>query len=156
MQATILSLFGVCLLAGLAELLLPADTSAGTRQALHFLCALAVLVLLLSPFVRFLQSSDALLLGELQTEEGEIADYEAIFAGVLEEQYEKDLHEGLATLLQNEYGIAAEDCEIRTDYAADGSLLRIRLFLRGAAMIQDPEVIERTLASRFGCLVEVR
>ena len=156
MQATVLSLFGVCLLGGLAELLLPDEGAQGTRQALHFLCGLAVLILLLSPFVRFLGSSAALWPGELQIDEGELTDYEALFENVMVQQYETDLHAGLETLLSQEYGIAAEDTDIDTDYATDGSLLRIRITLRGAAIIHDPEAIEQTLRARFGCLVEVR
>lgn len=156
MQATILTLFGVCLAAGLAELVLPGEEATGTRRALHFLCALTVLVLLFSPFLRFLFSHKHLSLDELPINEGEITDYETIFAGVLEAQYEKDLHEGLALLLEKEYGIAAEDCEIKTDYRADGSLLRIRIYLRGAAIIHAPEEIEQMLHARFGCIVEVR
>ena len=60
MQGTVLSLFGAALAAGLAELLLP-NEQAGTAKLFRFLISLVVLLLILSPFIGFLQSGEELL-----------------------------------------------------------------------------------------------
>ena len=53
MGNTVLGLFGVCIAAALAELLLPGDEGRGTKTALRLLVSLAVLLLLLRPFLPY-------------------------------------------------------------------------------------------------------
>jgi threonine/homoserine efflux transporter RhtA len=58
MGNTVLGLFGVCIAAALSELLLPGDEARGTKTALRLLVSLSVLLLLLRPFLPYLQKAD--------------------------------------------------------------------------------------------------
>ena len=58
MGTAILGLVGVSLAAALAELLLPGDEGKGTKRFLRILVSLAVLLLLLRPFLSLLGSAE--------------------------------------------------------------------------------------------------
>ena len=156
MREEILALLGLGLGGTLCELLLPRESTEGMRKLFRFLLSLCVLLLLLTPFLRFVRQGDALFSGEISFEKGELEDYEQIFADTLQAQSTKDLEEGLYSLLQSEYGIDEEDCSITVALGADGALQRVSVFLSGKAILQDPIKIERALQERLKCTVEVR
>lgn len=158
MGAGILALFGVVLAAALADHLVPSEDAKGTRQALHFLTALVVLTLLLRPFLAWLGNADDFLQGDVEWAEGEQseADFEQLFSDAVASRSAAELRSGLYKLLEKEYGIAKEDCEIGVVLTESGELSRISIFLSGAALLQDPEEIEGDLRGRFDCAVEVR
>lgn len=156
MQAEILMLFGVCFTAAIGELLLPQSTQNGTRTALRLLTSLIVLLLILAPFLRILKNQDTLLPSEITEEQADTEEFESIFEKALQAQSEADLKEGLLTLLQKEYGVKENDCQIHVFFDDEGELFRVSLFLSGKALLQDPLTIERDLAERLGCEVEVR
>ncbi len=156
MQQEILALLGVGLGGTVCELLLPHDSSPGTRKLFRFLVSLCVLLLLLTPFLRFLRQGEGLFEGGFSFEEGELADYEKIFEDTVNGQSSKDLQAGLAALLQSEYGIAEDDCSITVLLGEDGKLRRVCVFLSGKAIVKDPLEIEKALAERLQCTVEVR
>ena len=149
-------LFGVCLAAGIGELLLPSHTSAGTRRALRALTALLVLLLILTPFAHILKSNEEWLWGEADLGEVQDTDYERIFLDAVQAQSAKDLEQGLYTLLRSEYGIDEENCTILVYFDTDGSLRHVSLFLSGNALLQNPERLEQDLSERLCCSVEVR
>ena len=158
MSAGILALFGVALAAAIIELLIPGEEKNGTRQFLHFLTALTVLLLLLHPFLSFLGNADGFLKGEIEWEEGETAraDFEQRFSEAVAAQSAVQLKEGLQDLLHEEYGIAHEDCSIAVELDEDGQPERISVFLSGEALLQDPQAICDALEKRLNCDVEVR
>lgn len=156
MQKELLALFCVCLAAAIGEMLLPGEGKSGTKKAFHFLITLVVLVLILTPFLRLLGNYTSFFEGEIEWEQGEIADYESIFENALTAQSEQDLREGIYTLLASEYGIGREHCEIVIAFDTDGSLRRVSLFLSGAALTQNPKTLEKALSGRLSCTVEVR
>lgn len=158
MGAAILALFGVVFAAAIADLLIPGEEKGGTRQFLHILCALTVLLLLLSPFLSLLHRADGFLQGEVEWEEGEVqkSDFEKQFSEAVANRSAAQLKQGLYTLLEQQYGIDAADCEIAVTLDSEGELRRIAVILKGAALLRDPEEIEQDLLERFSCDVEVR
>lgn len=157
MGAEVLALFGVAMAAALADMLVPTENG-GTRQFLHFLTAMVVLTLLLRPFLAVLGGAEDFLQGEVEWAESEESQekYEQIFSQAVARRSATELREGLAELLQREYGIHGEDCEIRVKLTEDGALSEVSVFLSGAALLCDPEEIAEDLQVRLGCRVEVR
>ena len=151
----ILSLFGICLLAGVCEILLPPEANAA-RRAIRTLTALVVLLLILAPIADFLQNSDGLSFEEFSSEASGQEDFEEIFANALATQCELDLEAGVAQLLQAEFGVSPDDCSVDARLDTDGNISYIRIRLVGKALLLDPTVIQSALAARLGCLVEVR
>ena len=158
MGGAILALFGVVLAAAIADLLIPGEERGGTRQLLHFLTALSVLLLLLSPFRSLLQNAEGFLQGEIEWGEEEVqkSDFEKRLSEAVANRSAVQLREGLAELLQQKYGIASSDLEITVELSEQGELRRISVFLKGAALLQDPEEIRQDLLKLFSCDVEVR
>lgn len=158
MGKTVLGLFGVCLAAALAELLLPHDEGRGTKSVLRVLVSLAVLLLLLRPFVSFLRSDPTVRLEDLvgDSEEGTVAGYEEIFSQAVVAGSERDLKQGLYAWLSKEHGIDAEDAHIKITMDDGGNLLHVEIFLSGAALLRDPHVIEGELTELLNCETEVR
>lgn len=158
MGGAILALFGVVLAAAIADLLIPGEERGGTRQLLHFLTALSVLLLLLSPFRSLLQNAEGFLQGEIEWSEEEVqkSDFEKRLSEAVANRSAVQLREGLAELLQQKYGIASSDLEIAVELSEQGELRRISVFLKGAALLQDPEEIRQDLLKLFSCDVEVR
>ena len=158
MGNTVLGLFGVGLAAGLAELLLPGEEGKGTKKALALLTTLAVLLLLLRPFVTFLQSERAFsfegLLGESEADVR--AEYEEIFERAVAAGSERDLREGIYAWLSAEYGIEKEDAYIKISFDDRGALLRVEIYLSGSALLQDPAALGEILGNKLGCETEVR
>lgn len=158
MGGAVLTLFCVIFAAAIADLLIPGEEKGGTRQFLHFLAALAVLLLLLSPFVSLLHNADGFLQGEIEWEEAEVqkSDFEKQFADAVASRSAEQLREGLYALLQQQYGIAPSDCEITVTLDGAGELRHIAIFLKGEALLRDPDEIRDDLLERFSCDVEVR
>lgn len=158
MGGAILALFGVVLAAAIADLLIPGEERGGTRQLLHFLTALSVLLLLLSPFRSLLQNAEGFLQGEIGWSEEEVqkSDFEKRLSEAVANRSAVQLREGLTELLQQKYGIASSDLEITVELSEQGELRRISVFLKGAALLQDPEEIRQDLLKLFSCDVEVR
>lgn len=156
MQKELFALFCVCLAAAIGEILLPDGAKSGTKKVFHFLVTLAVLVLILTPFLRLLGDNASFLKGEIEWEQSEVTDYESIFENAVKEQSEADLQEGIYELLARDYGIKQEHCEIVVHFDTDGSLRRVSLFLSGAALTQNPKTLEKDLSGKLSCSVEVR
>ena len=157
MGGDILALFGVVLAAAVADLLVPSEEG-GTRQAMHLLTALVVLILLLRPFLAFLGSAEDFWQGDVsfaETEQGK-EDFEKMLSDAVSARSAEELKTGLGALLQTEYGVAPQDCEIRVELSDTGELARIAVFLSGKALTVDPRKIEQDLYERFFCVVEVR
>ena len=158
MGKTVLGLFGVCLAAALAELLLPHDEGRGTKGVLRVLVSLAVLLLLLRPFVSFLGSDPTVRLEDLvgDSVEDTAVGYEEIFSKAVIAGSERDLREGLYVWLLKEHGIDAEDAHIKITMDDGGNLLRVEVFLSGKALLCDPDVLEGELEELLNCETEVR
>lgn len=158
MSQTVLGIFGVTLAAALSELLLPGDEGKGTKGALRMLVALAVLLLLLRPFLSFL-GSDPVFSPEDILGEGEEAvreQYEEILHGAVSAGSESALRRGLYALLWEEYGIAEADAHIRIVFGDRGALARVEIYLSGKALLTDPDVLAADIGARLGCETEVR
>lgn len=158
MSGAILALFGVVLAAAIGDLLIQGEEKGGTRQFLHFLTALSVLLLLLSPFRSMLQNADEFLQGEIEWGEEEVqkSDFEKMLNDAISNRSTVQLKEGLLALLEQQHGISPDDCEIAVVLSEQGELRRISVFLKGAALLQDPEEIRQDLLEKFSCEVEVR
>ena len=158
MSGELLALFGVVLAAAVAELMIPAEGRAGTRSFLHFLTALAVLVLMLHPLFSSLSAAEDLFGGELSwgEETVEEPDYEAVFERAVAARSAVQLRAGLQDMLEREYGGAPESCEIGIVLNEAGELQRITVILSGAALLQDPAEIQSALGELLPCVVEVR
>lgn len=157
MGNTVLGLFGVCIAAALAELLLPGDEGRGTKTALRLLVSLAVLLLLLRPFLPYLQKAPSFALEELVGEtEDTTARYQEIFENAVREGSEKDLKAGLAALLKEEYGIEEKQAHIKVYFDGAGYLRRVEIYLSGHALLQDPDALAADISARLGCETEVR
>lgn len=155
MQGTVLALFGAALAAGLAELLLPSEEG-GTAKVFRLLISLVILLLILTPFLGFLQKSEEMLSGEPTFEEQPSADLEQIFSDTVNAQGKAEFEKGLYALLEREYGIARENATLLVRFDPSGELAGVSIYLSGAALLQDPDVLERELSKRLGCTVEVR
>ena len=158
MSGAMLALFGVVLAAAIGDLMIPGEEKGGTRQFLHFMTALCVLLLLLSPFRSLVQSTDDLLRGEIEWGDSEVkkSDFEKKLSDAVASRSASELREGLTALLQEKYGIAPEDAEIAVVLNERGELCRLSVLLKGAALLTDPEEIRGDLLELFSCEVEVR
>ena len=83
-------------------------------------------------------------------------DFEKMLSDAVSARSAEELKTGLGALLQTEYGVAPQDCEIRVELSDTGELARIAVFLSGKALTVDPRKIEQDLYERFVCVVEVR
>jgi hypothetical protein len=156
MSGAVLALFGVAVAAAVVELLVP-PAEGGTRRFLQFLTALAVLVLILRPFLSRLSETDGLLLGDVDRgDEAMRSEYERIFSEAVESRSAEQLRQGLKQLLEAEYGIEPQDCEVSVTPGEDGMPERILVVLSGKAILRDPDGIEDMLRDKFGCEAEVR
>ena len=155
MQATVLSLFGAALAAGVCELLLPRENG-GTAKLLRFVISLVVLLLILTPFLGFLQNNRDVLSGEIDVSQVDGTEFEKIFSETVNAQGRADLEEALYDLLKREHGIERKNAALTIRYDAQGELVLVSIRLSGAGLLQDPEMIENTLAKKLGCTVEVR
>ena len=155
MRGAVLSLFAVCLSAALLDLLSPGDRNRGLRRGLHLLTALAVLLLLIQPFLVLLretpQNAAALTQNEAERDE-----FEAVFDKTMHQTAALELQEGLYRLLAADYGIAKENARIVLSFDRSGELTRVQIFLSGRALLRDPDALARDLGERFDCQVEVR
>lgn len=150
-----LSLVGIC--AALCELLLPRGQGEGTKKALRVLVSLAVLLIILRPFLGFLQADTAFDLGAMfDTEAADTAAYEEIFEKTVTAQGEADFKAGVLALLESEYGIAAQDAEIKLYFDESGALSLVKIYLSGTALLQNPHELGEALTARLGCKTEVR
>ena len=158
MSGSILALFGVVLAAAIVDLLIPGEEKGGTRQFFYFLTAMAVLLLLLSPFLFLLNGAEEFLRGEIEWSKEEVqkSDFEKQFSEAIANRSAVQLKEGLRDMLQEKYGIAPEQCEITVVLDADGGLSRRALRLKGEGLLRDPGKIQRYLSEQFLCEVEVR
>lgn len=155
MQGVVLALFGAALAAGLAELLLPREES-GTVKLFRFLISLVVLLLILTPFLGFLQESETLLSGEIDFDEAQDADFEQIFSQTVEKQGKVEFEKGLYALLESEYGISRENATVLAHFDAEGALSGVSVYLSGSGLLKDPVALQRALSQKLGCTVEVR
>lgn len=155
MRGAILSLFAVCLSAALLDLLAPGDGNRGLRRGLHLLTALAVLLLLLQPFLVFLRDAPESA-AALTQNEAERDEFEAIFSETVHVTAAARLRQGLYDLLRTDYGIAKEDARVVLSFDGTGALSRVQIFLSGRALLRDPDALERDIGTRFDCQVEVR
>lgn len=155
MRGAVLALFAVCLSAALLDLFSTGDKEKGVRRGLHLLTALAVLLLLLQPFLNFLRQSPENLT-QLAQNEVERGAFDAVFERTLTSAAEEELRAGLYRLLRAEYGIEETQARIVFSFGEDGALSRVQIFLSGKALLQDPDALARDLGARFDCQVEVR
>ena len=157
MTATVLGLFGVCLAAALAEILLPGEEGRGTKTALRALTALAVLLLISRPILPYFQKSFdfslEMLLGDadIQTEQ-----YEAVFENALRAGGEQELNRALLALLEEEYGIGQEDAHVKVYFDETGAPTHAKITLSGMALLVDPDEIAADVSARLDCETEVR
>jgi hypothetical protein len=155
MAGVVLALLGAALATGVAELLLP-PTETGTAKLFRFLVSLVILLLILTPFVGFLQKNEELLSGDIPFKKEESADFEQIFSNTVHAQSKADLERGLYELLGREYGISPKNATLLLRFDAQGALAHVSVYLSGAALTQNPDTLERALSQKLGCTVEVR
>lgn len=156
MREEVFTLFCVCLASAIGEILLPENPKSGTKKAFRFLTCLVVLLLVLSPFMRLLGKSHAFFGGEFEWEEASPDAFDGALQDAVIAQSEKELREGLYNILRQTYDISEDTCRIVIAFDEDGALLHVSLFLSGSALTKNPSVIERDLAQRLSCSVEVR
>ena len=157
MQSMIASLSLIGIGAALCEQLLPEGRGEGTKRALRLLLSLVVILVVSRPVVAFLRTDASLDLGAVfNTETADTGVYEEIFEDTVNAQSAADFKAGLAMLLEQEYGIPHASCEIFVYYDAAGMPTQIKIYLSGAALLQDPHALSCALTSRLGCNTEVR
>ncbi|MBR7181199.1 MAG: hypothetical protein IKD28_00245 [Clostridia bacterium] len=157
MSAGILGLFGVCVAAGMGEMLLPGDEKGGTRRFLRILVALALLLLLARPMLLLLGGGEGWLGGDWGADaEGGEQNFEEILGEAVAKRSAEDLCAGLHAFLESEFDIAAEDAEIAVSLEKGGELRRVAVYLSGKALLVDPDEIEQAIVRLLGCEVEVR
>ena len=157
MRAEIYALFCVTLAAGLLELLLPGSEGSGVKRGMRLLTALAVLLLTVQPLRGLLRADwRGDLTALFEVEEDLTATYEEIFESTIDKRLESDLKNGLYNWLSAEHGVEVKDAQIQISFAEDDSLKSIEITLSGRGLLQDPHVIERALAEKFKCDIEVR
>lgn len=156
MSGAILALFGVSLAATLGELLLPGDEGKGTKRFLKILVSLAVLLLLLRPFLSFLGSAEGFFKGEV----GEItttdADYGKVLNDAVARRSKAELEAGLYDVLKQQFEIQREDARVTVSLERDGTLRHVSVVLSGKALLTDPDKVKAAIVELLGCEVEVR
>lgn len=156
MKNTVLGLFGVCMAAALCELL-PTGDAKGTRGVLRVLVSLAVLLLLVRPFLPILGGTPEIPLEELVGgAEDTTTEYEDIFHRAVMKGSERDLREGLYAWLFEKHGVEREDAHIKIALTGAGELSRVEIFLSGKALLLDPDALGEELEKLLSCETEVR
>ena len=155
MQGTVLSLFGAALAAGVAELLLPNEKS-GTARLFRFLISLVVLLLILTPFLGFLQKGEKILMGEIPAAEADAQAFEQIFADTVNAQGKLEFEKELYTILESDYGLPKKNVTLLMRFDGTGALSGVSIYLSGAGLLHDPAALERELSKVLDCTVEVR
>lgn len=156
MSVTVLGLFGVCLAAALAELLLPGEEG-GTKATLRVITALAVLLLISRPVLPYLgKSTDFPLESLLGEVEAPTAQYTEIFHQAVQAGSEKELTSALLRILKEEYGIDESDAYVKVYFKEAGEISRVEIYLSGKALLVDPDKIARDISARLDCETEVR
>lgn len=156
MSGTVLALFGITLGASLLELLVPGDEKNGPKRFLQFFTVLLVILIILRP-VADLPQSGGFLSGEVELGETECAeDYEKIFINTVNRRSLEELEARLGELLEQEFGLTDDRCEIAITTNDEGELERIFVRLVGKGLLQDPAPIRERIKELFDCEVEVR
>ena len=158
MKREILSLFCVVLAATLLRLLLSNGESKGLRRAVSFFLSLAVLLLILHPFLGILQNPPELAFENLvgETKEDATAHFEEVLHAAVEAGSVRDLKEGVYLLLLEEFSVAREDATIFVTLDETGALSRVEVRLSGKALLVDPVPVKERLLEKLNCEVEVR
>ena len=148
-----LSLVGIC--TALCEMLLPKGQGEGTKGALRLLLSLAVLLILLRPFIGFLQSEATLDLGAvIEATAADAKAYETIFESTVARQGEADFKKRLYDLLEAEFGITSQQAEIALSFDKNGEPVLLKIYLAGTVQ-QDPHALAVMLQARLGMETEV-
>lgn len=156
MSGQILALFGVSLAAALGDYLIPESGHEGTRRFLRFLTALVVLVLLLRPFLSFLGGAEGFFQGEVPEIGESTEDFEGKLAEAVANRAAEQLEQGVAGWVAQEFGVREEHVSVSAFFTSKGEVHRVLVILSGAALLQDPDEIERRLFELLNCEVEVR
>ena len=156
MKELLVRVLTAALLCGLLEMLTPVGEREGLRRAVRLLCSLFLLTTLLTPLARIgslLQETD-LGLWARQMEESATREYEELMEEKLAAGAVAQMQEDLYDLLARELGIARENCRITLETVTDGDglrLERVRITLRGTAVLIDPRQIEALIGETAGC-----
>ena len=158
MKPMILGLFGITLAAAMAELILPAREGRGAKRALRFLTALAVLLVVAAPLTTLLRGEVDLSLAGLAGEEDAALreTYTALFEEAVAEGSAALLAKGIADFLKTEFKIEENHAMVRVFLDTEGNLQRVAVTLSGSALLKNPDEIQRALAEKLACEVEVR
>ena len=156
MSGGILALFGVVLAAAIADILLPGKEKTGLRRALNVLVSLTVLLLILQPVMGLIRQNGSFFEGEIPSFESERDAFEKIFDTTVSRRSAAELEQGVAALLERDFGISNEDCTVHVTLDEDGTLLRVSVRLSGKGLLVEPAKIEAYLIELLNCHVEVR
>lgn len=156
MSGGILALFGVVLTAALADILLPGKEKSSLRRALSVLVSLTVLLLILRPVMGLIRQNGGFFEGELPSFEAERDAFEEIFDVAVSRRSAVELEQGVAALLERDFGISNGDCTVHVTLDGDGTLLRVSVRLSGKGLLVEPAKIEAYLIELLNCHVEVR
>lgn len=151
---SLLSLCGFLLTATALSLLLP-QLPHGTGRAVRLFTALAVLLLILTPFAGFLRTDPQIAWGAVIEEPDEAA-YEAVFLETVDARGALTLADGLAALVCAEFDLPDDAVCVRVTAGADGAPESVSVRLSGKGLLCDPDKIADFLRQKLDCTVEVR
>ncbi len=158
MKVMILGLFGVSLATALAEMLLIGREGRGIKLTLRLMTSLAILLVMLSPLMRFLHGNYDVSLDSLAGEQNTAPQeaYQTVFENAVSVGSAQLLCEGVSHFLSTEFGIDKAHATVQALFSEDGTLQTVSVRLSGGALLTNPDEISKALAEKLACRVEVR
>lgn len=156
MKTYIISIIITGIIGSIISLLSPEGEGGGLAKHVRLAVGCALILTCITPLGELIGGLREIDLGALIPEiESGAEEYESIFEGSYTASELSSLKEGLAVMLEEKFGVAREDCEIKVSVERNSSesleLKRIFITLYGSAIWKDTGEMEQYLGELFGC-----
>lgn len=155
MREYLMSVICAALAVGVIGVLVPEGEGGGLRRHMGLIGALCVVAILISPAHHLLEFLGGLSEGDWHVDtEQNVEQYEAEYSKYLASLGERELADGLATLICNEFDISPEQCHVNAkigQYDGQAMAEQVTVILSGTALLRDPYAIEKFVSEMLGC-----
>ena len=157
MKGYIFSLLGAAIIAGIAEVVVPAGEGGGLKKQIRAVSSLIILCVIIAPAGKridfdFDSIADAIF-GDFE-EGGDYQKYEDIMKDGLTAAGLKNIESGLAVLLSDRFGVPEGECEVRAFAEGGGDdayLSKVVIELSGGSIFKNPYEIEDYVSELLDC-----
>ncbi len=155
MREYLMSVICAALAVGVIGVLMPDDEGGGLRRHVGLIGALCVVAILISPAHHLLDFLGGLSERDWAADtEQDVEQYESEYSKYLTSLGERELAEGLATLICDNFDISPEQCHVNAkigQYDGQAVAEQVTVILSGTALLRDPYAIEEFVSELLGC-----